>query len=44
MNNVTMSGNLTREPEVRAIPNSDYSVIAFGIANNDESQTTRWQL
>lgn len=38
MNNVTMSGNLTREPEVRAIPNSDYSVIAFGIANNDESR------
>jgi len=38
MNNVTMSGNLTREPEVRAIPNSDYSVIAFGIANNDESK------
>ena len=33
-----MSGNLTREPEVRAIPNSDYSVIAFGIANNDESR------
>lgn len=38
MNNVTMSGNLTREPEVRTIPNSDYSVIAFGIANNDESK------
>ena len=38
MNNVTMSGNLTREPEVRTIPNSDYSVIAFGIANNDESR------
>ena len=33
-----MSGNLTREPEVRTIPNSDYSVIAFGIANNDESK------
>ena len=38
MNHTTMSGNLTREPEVRAIPNSDYSVIAFGIANNDESR------
>ena len=38
MNHITISGNLTREPEVRTIPNSEYSVIAFGIANNDESK------
>lgn len=38
MNQITLSGNLTREPEVRTIPNSEYSVIAFGIANNDESK------
>lgn len=36
MNHITLSGNLTREPEVRTIPNSEYSVIAFGIANNDQ--------
>ena len=36
MNHITLSGNLTREPEVRTIPNSEYSVIAFGLANNDQ--------
>ncbi len=40
MNHITLSGNLTREPEVRAINNSDYSVIAFGLANNDQRKKT----
>lgn len=36
MNNVTISGNLTREPEVKGFDGSEYSVITFSIANNDE--------
>lgn len=36
MNTITISGNLTREPESRAV--GDQSVINFSIANNDESK------
>ena len=35
MNHITLSGNLTREPESRAA-GTEYSVISFSIANNDE--------
>lgn len=34
MNVITISGNLTREPEVRAV-SSELSVVSFDIANND---------
>jgi single-strand DNA-binding protein len=36
MNHITISGNLTREPESRSAGQSEYSVISFSIANNDE--------
>ncbi len=36
MNSIHISGNLTREPELQGIQGSDYSVIKFAIANNDE--------
>lgn len=36
MNTIIISGNLTREPESRAV--GDQSVINFSIANNDESK------
>jgi single-strand DNA-binding protein len=36
MNTTIISGNLTREPESRAV--GDQSVINFSIANNDESK------
>lgn len=46
MNIVAISGNLAREPEVTAMRNSEYSVIRFSIANNDErrkSNTGEWE-
>jgi len=36
MNTLTITGNLTREPEVVSPKGSEYSVIKFSIANNDE--------
>ncbi len=36
MNTITITGNLTREPETRAV--GDQSVINFSIANNDENR------
>lgn len=36
MNHVTISGNVTRDPEIFAPENSEYSCIKFGLANNDE--------
>ena len=35
INTVTVSGNLTREPELRNLPNSDQSVCSLRIAHND---------
>lgn len=40
MNIVAISGNLAREPEVKAMTSSEYSVIRFSIANNDERRKT----
>ena len=40
MNIVMISGNLAREPEVKNMQSSDYSVIKFSIANNDERRKT----
>lgn len=34
MNRITISGNLTREPESQAV--NEWSIIKFAIANNDE--------
>ena len=36
MNTAVISGNITREPEIFAPNNSDYTLIKFSIANNDE--------
>lgn len=36
MNTIVITGNLTREPETRAV--GEQSVINFSIANNDESR------
>jgi len=36
MNQFAVSGNITREPEVFSPESSEYSVIKFSIANNDE--------
>ena len=38
MNRITISGNLTREPESQAV--NDWSIIKFAIANNDERRKT----
>lgn len=38
MNNVFISGNLTKEPETFSPEGSDFSCIKFSIANNDESK------
>ena len=38
MNRITISGNLTREPESQAV--NDWSIIKFAIANNDERKKT----
>ncbi len=35
INTVTVSGNLTREPEVRNIPGSGQAVCSFSIAHNE---------
>lgn len=35
INTVTVSGNLTREPELRTIPNGGQSVCSLRIAHND---------
>lgn len=40
MNTITLSGNLTKEPESRSAGNSEFSVISFSIANNDERRKT----
>lgn len=45
INNVTITGNLTRDPELRATPNGT-SVLTLGIAVNDRvrnSQTGEWE-
>lgn len=45
INQVTVSGNLTREPEVRALP-SGTSVTSFGLAHNERrknQQTGQWE-
>lgn len=36
MNSIHISGNLTKEPDLKGIQGSEYSVIKFSIANNDE--------
>lgn len=36
MNKTFISGNLTKEPETVAPQGSEYTLIKFGIANNDE--------
>lgn len=36
MNHVTLSGNVTREPELFSPDGSEWACIKFGIANNDE--------
>ena len=38
MNTCTLSGNLTREPEVFAPNSSEWSIIKYSIANNDDSR------
>ncbi len=38
MNTCTLSGNLTREPEVFAPNDSEWSIIKYSIANNDDSR------
>lgn len=38
MNRITISGNLTREPDCQAV--NDWSIIKFAIANNDERRKT----
>ena len=38
MNTCTLSGNLTREPEVIAPANSEWSIIKYSVANNDDSR------
>lgn len=46
MNHVTLSGNVTREPEVFSPEGSEWSCIKFGIANNDErrkDQAGNWE-
>lgn len=35
MNKVILMGNLTRDPELRVIPNSQHSVCNFGVAMNE---------
>lgn len=45
INRVTVSGNLTRDPELKALPTGT-SVLSFGIAVNDSvrnSQTGEWE-
>lgn len=46
INNVTISGNLTRDPELRTLPNSDTSVCSVSIAVNERTknrQTGDWE-
>ena len=45
INRVTITGNLTRDPELRALP-SGSSVLSFGVAVNDRwrnPQTQQWE-
>lgn len=45
INRVNISGNLTRDPELRATPNGQ-QVLAFGVAVNDRrrsQQTGEWE-
>lgn len=46
INTVVVSGNLTRDPELRALPGSDTTVCELGIAVNDRiknPQTNAWE-
>ncbi len=38
MNTCSLSGRLTREPEIFAPNNSEFTVIKYSIANNDDSR------
>ncbi len=38
MNTCSLSGNLTRDPEIFAPNNSEWTVINYSIANNDDSR------
>lgn len=38
MNTCVLSGNLTRDPEIFAPNNSEWSIIKYSIANNDDSR------
>ena len=38
MNSLKITGNITRDPETHSPQGSEYSVLKFSIANNDESK------
>jgi len=38
MNSIKITGNVTRDPETVSPQGSEYSVLKFSIANNDESK------
>ena len=38
MNTCSLSGNLTKDPEIFAPDNSEWTVINYSIANNDDSR------
>ena len=44
INSVTVSGNLTREPELRNLPNGGQSVCSLRIAHNDRYKDASRQL
>ena len=38
MNSIKITGNVTKDPEIRALGNSNWSALEFSIGNNDESK------
>jgi len=40
MRKAFLSGNLTKDPELKNVGSSEYGLITFDIANNDESKKT----
>lgn len=41
MNRVFISGNITKDPELYSVENSEWSCISFSIANNDNTKKNK---